>query len=420
VLAVLVAVLAIYRPALSAFFFEDDFQWLATRLTFHPADLFDLAGRSHFYRPVVELYFWAGTAWANGSPVVLHAASLGVHLIVAGLVWAMASSLGWRAPWAGAAAALFAVQSSFVQAVAWVGAIAEPITTAFGCLAVWTDARARRAGRRGPPAVSVAAFTLALLTHESGVVFFPLLVLAGVLAAGADWCWRDAARRALPFAAVIAAYLAVDLTINARHYAVTSGGYALGPHVVPHIFQYLASLYVGERTLVWHAIVGVVLAAILLRGTPRARFAAAWMLLAILPFAPFSEANVSRYAYMPAVGLALLIAEGCSVLDERLLTAGRAWGRAVALGLALVVAVRFGVIASKGVREFCGRTERYRTFLADVRRAHPDLADGASIGVDAALEARMPLRFLEAAVQWEYRNPTLRVVVEPRREGAPH
>jgi hypothetical protein len=53
-------VLLIYFNALSAYFFEDDFQWLVTRWSFHPSDLLDLSGRTHFYRPIIEL--------ASGSP----------------------------------------------------------------------------------------------------------------------------------------------------------------------------------------------------------------------------------------------------------------------------------------------------------------------------------------------------------------
>jgi hypothetical protein len=56
--------------------------------------------------------------------------------------------------------------------------------------------------------------------------------------------------------------------------------------------------------------------------------------------------------------------------------------------------------------------ENYRTFITAVRQSHPALEDGAVISIDAKTEKEMPLRFLEAAVQWEYRNPTIRLKIE--------
>ena len=86
---ILIAVIGfVYRHAPGAYFFEDDFQWLASRSFFHPTQLFNLDLFDHFYRPVVELYFWAGVRWFDGSPTVMHVSIVMLHMINAILLMA--------------------------------------------------------------------------------------------------------------------------------------------------------------------------------------------------------------------------------------------------------------------------------------------------------------------------------------------
>ena len=407
------AVLVIYWAAIPAYFLDDDFQWLVTRWSFHPSDLLDLGGRSHFYRPVVELYFWVGVRVFDGSPVVLHIPPIVVHVLNSALIYFIAEGLGMRRPFAYTAAVFFAVQPSYVAAVAWVGALAECVGTFFGLTAILLLLRYRCTRERWSFALAVTSFGLALLTHESMVVFLPLIALADWAMGSWSWRWRDLVRTYGAFVLVLAAYLAIDLTVNAKHYVITEGGYRIGPHIISNAFQYVASLYVGERTLVWHLIVAGVLAVILARGSARARMGVVWMFVAMLPFLPFDTANVSRYAYLPAVGLALLMAEGASALDDWLKPR---WGDAARVTVITVLiafaAIRFANFARRGVADITARMESYRTFLTALRHTHPRLDNGAVVPIDAKTEKEMPLRFLEAAIQWEYKNPTITVKVE--------
>lgn len=413
------AVFLIYWQAIFSYWLDDDFQWLVTRWTFHPSMLVDISGQSHFYRPIIELYFWIGSPLFGGSPVAFHLASILLHIANCGLVYVLASALGLRRGFAYVAALLFAVQPGYVAAVAWVGAIAETIGAFFGCLSILALIRYRRGGGASWLAAAVVAYALSLLTHESSVVFLPLIVLADWLVAapkpGAAYVRAYVRSNALafaPFIVVTLAYLAVDLTINARHYIVVEGEYRIGWHMVNSIFGYIASLYVGERTWLAHTLVGAVLVWILVRGNARARYAVAWMVIAILPFAPFQFGNVSRYLYLPAIGFAMLIAEGGSGLEAWVRTR---WQSAARMALIAVLvaftAMRFASFARRGVADITGRMENYRTFLTALRQTHPTLENGAVITIDSKTDKEMPVRFLEAAVQWEYKNPTIRVVV---------
>jgi hypothetical protein len=374
----------------------------------------------HFYRPVIELYFWIASPLFDGSPRAFHVANIVLHAANGLLVYLVASVLGARRGFAFVAALLFAVQPGAVAAVAWVGALAEAIGAFFGCTSVYALVRFRQSGSRTWYAVSATAFALALLTHESSVVFAPLLLLADRVAWRAGrrwaWSWTAVARVYGLFGVLLAAYLAVDLYINSRHYLIAEAQYGLGWHVVRNTFEYIAALYVGERHWISYVLIAIVLGWLALRGAPRAKLAAAWMVIAILPFALFVWGGVTgRYMYLPAIGLALLLAEGLAALDARLDGRVTAAVRQAAIVLLVAgLAIRFSVFASKAVSDQVERAETYRTFLAEFRRAHPDVKDGDVFHIDAKTERVMALRFLEAAVQWEYKNPTLRLVVGDR------
>ncbi len=64
----LAGALAIHQHTLGAFFFEDDVQWIIGGLTWPLSWLLSLEGRSHFYRPVIELYFIVQTRVWGTSP----------------------------------------------------------------------------------------------------------------------------------------------------------------------------------------------------------------------------------------------------------------------------------------------------------------------------------------------------------------
>src|ERR1051325_5647068 len=264
-----ISVVIVYHNALRAYFFDDDFQWLVTSWSFHPSQLVAFASMSHFYRPVIDVYFAVMTPLLGGSPVLFHAASIALHVGVVLVVFALASRIygpaqagpgesTWGLPSGGpslygfVAALFFAVQPSDIDAVAWVGALAETIGALFGCLSLLWFLRWRDGGGRRNRVLSVAAFVLALLTHESSVGFFPVLVLA-------DWLRRDVKPRPtgrvgrrftrrhifLPYAIPLALYLALDLWINSRNYVVSQGYYTFGFHIVTNARTYIVGLQVG-------------------------------------------------------------------------------------------------------------------------------------------------------------------------------
>jgi len=407
-------VVIVYHNALWASFFDDDYQWLVGSWSFHPAQLVAFSSMTHFYRPVIDVYFAVMTPLLRGSPVLFHEASIVLHAINVLVVFALAQRIfaggtelkvgSSVAAWV--AALFFAVQPSDIDAIAWVGALAEAVGALFGCLSLLWFLRWREERRPSLRHLSIAAYTLALLTHESSVMFLPVLFLA-------DWLiWpvrKDSGPRTFgPYIAFTVVYVAIDVWINSRNYLVSQGYYTLGFHIVTNALNYIDALFVGRRDAVNYAAIAIGIVMLLVRGNSRVRFATGWMLLALAPFLSFNWGNTSRYLYQPAIGFSLLLAEAVMVLDRalsrRMTTSRRAL---VVSALVAAIAIRFAVFAAANVRDFTDRSQVYSDYLGQFRAIHGTVPSNTTVVADPP--TRLPYQFLNAAVQWDYRDPTIRI-----------
>jgi hypothetical protein len=409
---IVVAAVLIYRGAISAYFFDDDFQWLVGSRTFHPSMVFDLSGHKEFYRPVVELYFGVLTPLFHGSPVLFHLANIALHATNGVLLLALAYSLSGNMAYAFLTALFFVLQPSDMDAIAWVSALAEALSTFFGCLAVLAFVKSRRHAGYGSRVVSWAAFGLALLTHESAVVFLPLLALA-------DWAFINTTpnegsrriRRYAPYAIMVVAYLAIDFSINARNYVVTEGHYGIGLHVVTHALDYIVALYVGRRDILNYFLSVAVLIALFRFGSRRVIFAAAWLLIALAPFALFKWGNTSRYLYLPAMGFSMLMAEAVLTIHRWL--SARLSRRVAATGAAVItlaIASRLIVFCVQNLPSFVEKADEYRLYINRLKATRPVLDRYARVKISPDAGAQHGIQFLNALVQWEYHDSTITVV----------
>ena len=408
--ALVLSSVIVYHNALSASFFDDDYQWLVGTWSFRPAQLVAFGSMTHFYRPVIDIYFAAMTPLLSGSSVLFHAASIALHAANVLVVFALARRIFAGAEdtvdrYAFSAALFFAVQPSDIDAIAWVGALAEAIGALFGCLSLLWFLEWREEHKPALRVLSVSAFVLALLTHESSVMFLPVLFLA-------DWliCRRqkDLASTLAPYAAVTVVYLAIDLWINSRNYVVSQGYYTFGSHIITNALNYIDALYVGRRDLLNYAVIAIAVVVLLVRGTPRVRFATCWTLLALAPFLSFNWGNTARYLYQPAIGFSLLLAEGMLAVDR---ASGRWAGArartAVTTGVIALIAIRFAVFAIANVRDFTERSRVYSDYLGEFREVHGTIPPNTTLVADPP--TRLPYQFVNAAVQWDYRDPTIRI-----------
>jgi hypothetical protein len=212
----------------------------------------------------------------------------------------------------------------------------------------------------------------------------------------------------VPYALLLAAYLAVDLPINSRNYVVAESHYGFGIHVVTNARDYIVALYVGRGNLANYLLIAGGLSGLLLRGSRRVVFATSWLILALSPFVFFTWGNASRYLYLPAMGFSMLMAEGVLQLDRLLASRlPRAPRTALVALIAAVITGRFAWFAAANVKRFADRTEEYRRYMTLFRQAHGDLPSHSRVPSDPRLSVEHPYKFLNALVQWEYRDPTI-------------
>ena len=225
---ILAAAIVVYARASGYGFFSDDFGWLLGAKQFSFSQLFVFTTRDHFYRPVVGLYFPIVMPLCGRSPACYHWLGILTHALTATAAALMARGLSGSSLVGSLTGVLFALQPAPVEAVIWVSAIGEVLSTLFSVLTVWFYWLAITRRARWAYFAACFAFTAALLSHESAVTLSSILFLFLLLFPVAEFqrplskvthaIWRLA-----PFLAITAAYGVIAYIINSRNYVVTEG-----------------------------------------------------------------------------------------------------------------------------------------------------------------------------------------------------
>jgi hypothetical protein len=322
-LGVLVALALLYRGPLGSGFLNDDYLFLEDARTRPLARaLTELGALGNYFRPLGrQVYFEALSPIAGGHPLVFHLAN--AALFAAALVLT-AELLCALLPPAGAIAGLLYLALLPLQRVnlTWISCSQDLLawSLALASFALW---------RRGRLALALAAFALALASKESAVAL-PLAVAAWAM------CFERkplaaAARGALPFAIVAAAWALVVLLVRAQHPAAAAplrfepGAFAAG---LVHAAQSLLGLEdpAGMPGALFRTLPALLPLAILLAITPWAvrtgtldpghahpprgrvlAFALAWLAAFGLVTGPVAHTWSSYYYTLAAVGGAILV-----------------------------------------------------------------------------------------------------------------
>jgi len=172
--------------------------------------------QSAYYRPLQDVWLAINFHLFGFAPIGWHVAIVAVHLVAVYLVFKIARELSASdelsvSKWTPIiAAAIFGVMPIHAQAVIWPTAIPLPMSAAFELAALLFFIWSMR--RDGSKVVAPIFFALALLSHESAVVF-PLILFAYamLLAPRMPATWRGCMVRAAivtaPFFLEVALYL---------------------------------------------------------------------------------------------------------------------------------------------------------------------------------------------------------------------
>ena len=416
--ALTAVVATIYRDVTRTYYFNDDFQWLQGARTFAVANVLHIERYNHFYRPIIEIYFFIGRRLFGCDAPSFHIASVVVHLCNTALLYGFARALTKSAVFAGLTALLFAVQPGYVQAVVWVAAITDLLPATWYFLALWMYLLYLEGRGRLFYTISLVAFAACLLTHESSATLLAMMVALEALTvvdgrrASVSVPLATRATRYVPFALLLASYLAIEYVVNSRSYLITEGHYRLGWHAVTHGLDYLITLSMGVHNLAFQALAVAGVVTLLVAGSARVRFFVVWILTTIVPSTFFVWENSSRYLYLPAAGFAMLLAAGILAFGQLMTSrlSPRA-GRIAAGVLTIALAARFAVSASHVPKEFRELTRPYRQFVSAVRRADPAPLEGAVVYVDRENADGIPELYRDPAAEVASCGPDVHVVV---------
>ncbi len=372
-----IASLAVYWPALGAWFYADDFAWLglrrlATGLPGLGRALFEPMAQGTI-RPLSErAFFLAFSSLFGWNAVPYHAWVLLTELATLPLLAAIARRLTGSAVAAWLAPLFWAVNTGLGRSMGWASAYNQVLCVFFLALAFWSLLKREETGQRRYAVLEWAAFLGGLGALETAAVY-PLLVLVYL-------GWALPPVRVLAQLAVSAAWIAFRLwaapatTQYALHYDLgiftTLWRYwadALGPARLP---IFMGGLPRGAAMAATAALSAALLIALAgQRRDRRALVGPAWMLLALAPVLPLREHRMDYYLTVPAAGLGLWGAAAFAGAIRR----NRLWRCCAAACAAVYVSI--GALgAHRGVCWVRAQTRDARVIVegaAEARRRHP-------------------------------------------------
>jgi len=399
-IGLLLLVMVVYYPGVDARLVADDFH-LVGRLGFADAmrSLGDTVGYGrNEYRPAVAFSFALSNTLWNGDPRGYHLESILLHALNAVLMFAWLWLLTKSTTISGAAAALFAVHPIHHERVVWIAARDSLLSTLFMLASLILYALARRRSTqecgtgRGREklfvVLSLVLFALSLLSYEGAVVLPGILIGLELLhfgrpLPGVRRRLQAVMVRVLPFAAVLAVYLAGWIILfrgNVGNYDLSwSVGNLLGNcyrlgYQLFHDHQYPA----GALYFV------ILLFAVLL---PRERRPLVWfsllfILLCFLPFV-FVTGFASRFAYASAIGYAFLIAIllfGWFFQTEARRTSWlRRLSPALPLMILVTLAFHYAVDLRARIAEWRAAGEIADAIPKQLKARYPDLPEGSTL-----------------------------------------
>lgn len=387
-------------------------------------------GATGYYRPLTYLSFYFDQLLWGGRPAGFHATNLVLHAGVALALYRLLFAVTCGTAVSLLATLLFALNPVTVEAVCFAAGGRNTLLCAlFALLALLMHRR----GSTGRAALCVLA---AAASKEAGFLLPPVLLAHDIILAGGRRSWRGYALLTLPLAALLgvrAAVVGAEVLVSGA-----TTGMLLAPELV---LRYLAVIVIPSLHRVAYllmppqvlslrfagALAGCAVLAILCLLSGRNRlvpFGWVWFLLFLLPALAvagrYKLAMADRHAYLPAVGIAMLLAGLLTPAAGRIRLLAGACLAALFAGLTFVAVPVWqdnGTLFSRMVRDE-PRAETGYTELASHLARSGDLpgAEGVVARGEAAGALSPPLaRFVRLGM---YSRGAERLLAEGRLDEA--
>jgi hypothetical protein len=323
------ATLIAFRHVSQGYLYNDDFRWMSqARYQMTPRNLltFQVVG---FFRPLMNVIFYVTERVMRGNIPAYYATNIALHLTNGVLVFHLVSRLARERGVAAGTALFFLITSTHYAAVGWISARTTLVSTLFLLSSLLVLVGAPRS--RWRQVAAAALFVLALAAKEDAVIGVLLLALIVVYIERRDNVLPDR-RSIVIFAAITLGYV-VTRTLVMKH--ITQPNWGPGFHVFRNLaggllYQFypwsLASLAHTARSIpvqthvLWPEILAVPLIVMLvavgaaLKRSREVCFAIAWLVIAMLPMAPFrirffttGWLTHDRYYYLSSIGACLCV-----------------------------------------------------------------------------------------------------------------
>lgn len=198
----------IYAPALHGAFLWDDPQYVtANPLLRAPAGLWKAwtaPGSVMEFYPLQETVLWLQWHWWGPEPFGYHLTNVVLHIVSALLLWRFFAQLGLRHGWLGGL--IFLLHPANVESVAWISELKNALAMPFFLVAMTALVRFDETRRGRDYALSLGAFTLAMLAKIS-MAPFPFVILL--------YAWWKRGRVGARDVRVASPFLAVAVTLAA-------------------------------------------------------------------------------------------------------------------------------------------------------------------------------------------------------------
>ena len=353
--------LACYYPVTKYYFAQDDFILLANAVFDQDETVgATFGGGSDLFRPLTKIvYFEAAHAAFGLNAFPYHLLSILLHVLDAVLVFVVLRKFRIDRLSSVVVSSLFAFHAGFFDVVAWISCVQQLAGHAFMLAGLILGIRAMATRSRLTLALAVLCYALALLSLEQAYALAPILFLHSLLR---EKTGRAAARlsRALretaPYLAVMVLYLVYMGVVK----GIPEEGpyrFQFGANVAANLFTYLdwalaisvAMPFFVDMSPSGLTAAHLVLALVVLYNLGKGRkrvvvFGSAYYLLAILPALFLVGHTFYLHNYVPAVGIALLVAP---VIEDLFEVLRRGNARLVPVAAVLVVGLAAAVCFTK-------------------------------------------------------------------------